>query len=322
MFDDYKEKVIFAYQKKRDANAISSNLSRPTPAKLKAECLNIYRERYLKKDENTFRLFFGPKDNAADYSQNIKKLEIDKFRPLINFLNGRTNDTEEKNTELLAWLIDFEPRPYNSWNNYKEDIKTELTPGKFDDFKKTEDEDGRISPSESSNAAESNPDKEEKEWPNDEIGAEKIDGANTITQELQPAIEKIDGPKKIVSKSKLKKAIGSFIIIVAASGGSYLLSGIKDQKCMYWTGDHYEAISCNQKIGDTSIIALDTIKVAHLKKITHPDTLTQNSLGKVWYSKINGGIEFFTANGFHPIYNDRRLRPITAYILNKYVHRK
>lgn len=86
---------------------------------------------------------------------------------------------------------------------------------------------------------------------------------------------------------------------------------------MYWTGD--QCIACNKKIGDTSIIALDTIKVAHLKKVIRPNTFTENSLGKIWYSKIEGKVEFFTSKGFHPIYTDRRLRPVTMYMLNKYI---
>ncbi|MFI5161199.1 MAG: hypothetical protein ACHQHN_07970 [Sphingobacteriales bacterium] len=36
--------------------------------------------------------------------------------------------------------------------------------------------------------------------------------------------------------------------------------------CMYWTGDHYQPASCNQKHGDTAIIALDSLRLAHFKK--------------------------------------------------------
>lgn len=124
MFEDYKEKVILTYQEKRDAGAISVNLLRPSPGKIKDECLIVYQERCSKKDERAFRLFFGPKDHITDYGQSISKLEIDKFRPLMNFMNRRTNVTEDKNIELLAWLIDFEPRPYQIWNNFKGDPTT------------------------------------------------------------------------------------------------------------------------------------------------------------------------------------------------------
>jgi len=50
------------------------------------------------------------------------------------------------------------------------------------------------------------------------------------------------------------------------------------------------------------------------------DTLTKNSLGKVWYSKIDGKVEFFTSAGFHPVHIDRRLKPLTDYMIKKYVY--
>jgi hypothetical protein len=53
-----------------------------------------------------------------------------------------------------------------------------------------------------------------------------------------------------------------------------------------------------------------------------PDTLTQRALGHVWYSKIDGLVEFYTAGGIHPVHRERRLRPLTAYILQKYARAK
>jgi hypothetical protein len=321
MFDDYKEKVILAYQKKKEANAISINLLRPTPGKLKDECLSVFGERCLKKDEKTLRLFFGPKDNIMDYGQGIGKFEIDKFRPLLNFLNGKTNVTEEKNIELLAWLIDFEPRPFQYGTNYKEDVKAEIAQEVIDDTQKTENKDNRVSPNQENDEIGN---KEVKAVVADipVIGNEVIDEPEEITYKIQTAFGKVNTPKQPVLGSKIKKAITSFMIIAAASGGTYLFVSAQKEECMYWTGDRYKRISCNQKIENVSIIALDTAKSAHLRKITQPDTLTQSSVGKVWYTKIDGEIEFYTSDGFHPVYNDVRLKPVTVYILNKYVHRK
>ena len=311
MFDDYKEKVILAYQKKREASAISINLLRPTPGKLRDECLSVYGERCLQKDEKTFRLFFGSKDSLTDYGQSIRKFEIDKFKPLINFLNGKTNVTEEKNIELLAWLINFEPRPYQYGNSYKkEDVKAEIAQEIIDNTQKTENKDNSVSPIALNY--------ENGEVENNEV----IEETETINREIHAAFGKIDTPKQPVLGSKIKKAITSFMIIAAASGGTYLYVNAQKEECMYWTGDRYKRISCNKKIENVSIIALDTAKAAHLQKITQPDTLTQSSVGKVWYTKIDGEIEFYTTDGFHPVYSDVRLKPITVYILNKYVHRK
>ena len=112
MFADYKAQVILFYKKKRTSGALSLNLLHSTPAKLRAECVAVISERYLNKDENTLKLFFGSKSDMTAYIQAIRKFDADKFKPLDNFLKGITNDTDDKNIELLALLINFEPRPY------------------------------------------------------------------------------------------------------------------------------------------------------------------------------------------------------------------
>jgi hypothetical protein len=89
---------------------------------------------------------------------------------------------------------------------------------------------------------------------------------------------------------------------------------------MYWANDHYEPISCNKRPNDTTIavIALDSVKQQHFKRITHADTLTASSIGKVWYVKVNGGLEYYTSAGEHPLYPEKRLLPLTIHILDKY----
>lgn len=278
MFDDYKEKVILTYEEKKKANAISLNLIHPAPAKLKEECLRVYEERPLKKDENLFRSFFESKGDAINYSGNIRAIDIDKFRPLINFVKRKTNFTETKNVELLAWLIDFEPRPYK------------------DDF-------------------------DYINMPISGEGSSPIPPPvikQTLIQKILAFIEKYKWLKHAVPKSKKKQAAISLIIIFTIASITYLLI-IDNKNCMYWTGEHYEAISCEQTVDDVAIIANDTVKLNHLKKIMHPDTLTLNSLGKVWYVKTYEGLEFYTSDGFHPIYSEKRLKPITPRIINKYI---
>lgn len=140
----------------------------------------------------------------------------------------------------------------------------------------------------------------------------------TIIQKILAFIEKYKWLKHAVPKSKKEQAAISLIIIFTIASITYLLI-IDNKNCMYWTGEHYEAISCEQTVDDVAIIAKDTVKLNHLKKIMHPDTLTLNSLGKVWYVKTYEGLEFYTSDGFHPIYSEKRLKPITPRIINKYI---
>ncbi len=92
---------------------------------------------------------------------------------------------------------------------------------------------------------------------------------------------------------------------------------------MYWTGESYRPILCNQKIENTPVIALDPQQLSGLKKITQPDTLTRNSINKVGYAKLGRKeIEFYTTTGNHPTIYNKRILPMTAYILNKYIVNK
>ncbi len=90
--------------------------------------------------------------------------------------------------------------------------------------------------------------------------------------------------------------------------------------CMYWASDHYERVACNEKHGDTLVIALDTFRLKHFKKINDPDTITQNSIGRVWYIKIDNQIEYFTSDGDYPPEPNRKLKPITLYMIKAHIH--
>lgn len=331
MFDDYKKKVFLAYQKKINVGPISINLSHPSPAKLRTECLIVYSERPLQKDEEILRSFFGPKDNIKGYHQNIDRFQIKGFKPLINFMMERTTDPDKRIVELLAWLIDFEPRPYDSRKNYKQDLEKESALGGFDSSSEKEESIiSPITPNHEIDDIEIDLDKgdEERLNPNTANGEIKDSETNisdngdteknkVIIYEPQSGTGRNDRWKAILLKLKIRKVIVSFLTIIVAGGISYYV--VERKQCMYWTGNQYQCIACNKKLGDTAVIALDTIKVAHLRKIIRPDTLTESSLGKIWYSKIDGKVEFFTSDGFHPLYTDRRLRPVTMYMLNKYV---
>ena len=89
---------------------------------------------------------------------------------------------------------------------------------------------------------------------------------------------------------------------------------------MYWSVDHYQPISCDQKMPNTLVIALDMDKVKNFRKIMHPDTITNRAKGHVWYSKINNRVEFFTADGSHPIAIDKNLRPLSDHIIETYIY--
>lgn len=287
MFADYQAEVLRSYHTKKAENAISLKLIHPTPAKLRDACEETVNNRLLRKDMNAIRSFFGDYGDATAYVKAIRKFDVDSFRPLNKFLRGDIKSTDAKNIELLAWLIDFEPRPYRADSDL---------------FIKMEHEIAVTSK---------------------EKGIEKHEVERESSQPLQESTVVTRVPAKEIRLSDTWKVAVLIAVTLLLGAVGFLYWGHNEpEECMIWTVDRYRPVSCSQKSGNMLIMALDTVKVAHFKKIMRPDTITANSLGRVWYSKIDNEVEFFTSDGYHPIHTERRLKPLTLYMLNKYIVHK
>ncbi|MET4080237.1 hypothetical protein ABIB40_000177 [Pedobacter sp. UYP30] len=283
MFEDYKNQLTETYKERCSKSMLSNALINPTPAKLKRECVAVYaRNSNTPNDYRTLSDFFGQPGDSGSFESLIKRFDVDKFRPLNNFLLGKTNDPDDRNIELLAWLMDFKPRPY-----------------RFDDFQKS-----NSTPAELPRTTESN----------SQITKEP-------TQLPDHPSEKKQRNLSILGKWFLPMA-GVGVLIMVSSFLFFWGGSKPDQHCMYWANDHYESINCNKKIFGKESIALDTLLLLHFKKITRPDTITDKSLGRIWYVKTGGKLEFFTADGQHPIDKKKGLKPITSYVIHKYCDRK
>ncbi|MDR6461241.1 hypothetical protein J2786_004395 [Chryseobacterium vietnamense] len=90
------------------------------------------------------------------------------------------------------------------------------------------------------------------------------------------------------------------------------------KKYMYWDGERYIATDSNNIGPEFEVVAWDEYKMNYFKRITRKDTMTiENSIGKTWYSKYNGGVEFFTADGIDPD-SKKELRKSTPFMIEKY----
>lgn len=298
MFADYTNLVLQEYEQKRTANQLPINLSAPTPARLRDECLIACRERWQRRDEKTLRDFFDQAGDQAVYLRLITNCDIDRFKPLSNFLKKQTATTDDKNIMLLAWLIGLEP--FASEKSYE---------GSQPEEKMTE-----TSPPESTT-----------ETP------EVTTGDGIINKETKIVATGQRPPAK--PKRHFKAVAIPVAMAVLALGGIFLYPYIKDQEppavmgaafnnreaCMYWTGDHYRQISCSQKVYGVQVVALDTEKLLHFKKITRPDTITEADINRMAYIRLNGTIEFYTRTGNHPVCPERSLRPLTEHIYEKHI---
>ena len=298
IFADYQELVLRDYERKEAAGELSRRMVRLTSSKFKEECLVVCSQRYSRRDEKTLEEFFGPGggDKVA-WLKAIKDFDPDKFKPLINFIKRKTRHPDEKVVELLAWLINFEHRPHNSERRYPI-ISADVTAVKGDELAVGDDK------------------KEKGERP------EQVSEENGKSQGLDVATS----GKSVLRERKRRIVIPVLLTAVAIAVIYFLwpktshdvLTG--HQACMYWAGDHYEKIACNQKVGDTMVIPLDFEKFTHFKKITRPDTITENALGSIWYANLNGVYECYTSPGHHPIDTNLVLKPLRDYVLIRHIH--
>jgi len=113
--------------------------------------------------------------------------------------------------------------------------------------------------------------------------------------------------------------VGVALFVSILSVGAYLLYN-KDENCMYWAADHYEPVSCNEK-GKGLLVPLNPEKIKSFRKITRKDTITEWSVGKLYYIKNNNDIECYTEGGNYPLNITRSLKVITQYIFDKYLRK-
>jgi len=273
LFADYITLVLADYQQKKLAGLLPLELIEPSPARLRDGCLAVYNERYERKDERALERFFGKAADSKSRLQSIARCDIDKFRPLVNYLKDPTINTDPKNIELLAWLIDYKERPHGSKPPFdpEPDPKEPVSTGKNEDGPGVASKDRRV---------------------------KKLTIIITITIALA----------SIIVYRFLQQPARTFPSIPPGT-----------QACMFWADDHYQPVSCNQKLGDTVVIALDSEKLAHFRKIDRPDTITEAAKGHVWYCRYRGSYEFYTDSGYHPLDPNLRLRPITSYIITRHV---
>jgi len=118
-----------------------------------------------------------------------------------------------------------------------------------------------------------------------------------------------------IKKTKKRLIIAGTLIAL-----SYILySYIKKEQCLVWEKDQYVEIDCN---GATKDPLLSDIDIKKFKQIVASDTTTFFIKGQpiIWYGKSKKGtIEYFNSRGIHPA-TQKELRPITEYIINKYIY--
>lgn len=319
MMEDYQDAVFAAYQKKLEKEGRAFALYNPTGTRIRKACLKIYEFQHTPKDVDILATYFNVDKLGADFKQILSKSVADDYRALSNHLKGITGSTDEKNSDLLAWLIDFQPRPSFVYYNNPSPNET-VEPGPLeeseDNIKQHTDHSDQGDVPIEKKDSEFREESPEKEGKTDQTGQSKQESP----EPKNPAL-----PKRLIfiAVTLTLTATSSFFLLWKDNLSASPIKTMLNQPCMHWTGERYQLIDCNSEDSSTPIVAADTFKLAHMRKITRPDTLTRNALGKVWYVKIKiDSAEFYTDSGDYPLDTSKRLLPITPYMLNKYVFDK
>ncbi len=332
MTDEYINLVLEDFKKKKEQNLLSYNLMALTPAKINRECLIVFDKRFDKRDERLLKSFFNERDEFAELRQAVKQCDPDRFRALIKFLKGQSKTTDEKNIELLAWLIDYKNRPYKP--DYEKMYQTSDSGVLEKDLLKEEEvsyqgrKDSLPIQSLLHITADDKPEND-SDGILDEKGTKSQD--KIVTQQPETVNQKPETHTLLIKRAVYVSLVVAAIVALALfinKGNKkenqlqpLALVSASTNQCMFWTVDHYQPVSCTKHSKDLKVYPFDAQKAAHVKRITRPDTITLNSINQVWYVKVNGNMEYYTAAGFHPVYTDLRLKPLTQYIYHKYLLR-
>lgn len=276
MFDQYRACVLRTYENMRAANQLPDKLKFPTTKKIKAACLESCA-RYQRRDEKALGDFFGYQADIGAYQARIESCDNDKFKSIYQLLRGEIKKTEEKNIELLAWLIEFEQRPHEIGREYP-------LPPKF------EPKDNMAPPEETPVAS---PEKVSV-WKYLVLAAAcliALTAGGFYWYNSSPAIPETE-PTLQVPRDLAKAG----------------------DRCMYWHEDHFETSTWGQVPTGVTAYRLDSADLRHFKKVTRLDTLTPWCVKKLWYFQGRNGIECFTAPGFHPLLPERRLLLLSATV--------
>lgn len=268
---DYRSLVLADYKSKLAQAVLPPELVSPTRKSLRDHAINICSERYDKKDEPLLRSLYGFKDNPAAYLIAAQNASAEEFRNLHNFLGDTNKQTEFRNIGLLAWLIDFQPRPYHP------DLKN-------------------ISVTEAN-------------------GEEEHDEKNLQLPLLPPKPQK---PRVRYPIYLLGLLLTAITIWWLTSKHRPPVTG--HEGCMIWDSDQFWPVDCKEWKGGGRLARIDHQKIEKFRLVTNPQTLTPQSIGRVWYAKYKGNVEFYTDSGMHPIDTSKRLLPVSPHILNKYVY--
>lgn len=294
-FIKFQQEVIAYYEQQKICGNLHDKIADPSPANLRKYCLIRLSQKLPNYDVDLLTDFFDPTKKYQRLEKAIEEYPTGKLKALQKFINGSTKNPDTLLVKLFAILIDYPHRPYIfNYDNAEKKITTKID--KVDT--------GKLEP-----------------FDDPTSGNKKIEAEETQKIVEKPKDSSIENKISLVSylflagKNRfLFRTLAAMLFVAAIFTAIYFLT---PKECMCWVNDQYIAVDCSDKTQINPVIAIDH-RLDSFKKITTPDTLNEKDINRVWYSKINHDIEFFTGAGHHPIHPERSLKAATDYILEKY----
>ncbi|RYG28479.1 MAG: hypothetical protein EOO01_39690, partial [Chitinophagaceae bacterium] len=257
MYKHYQEAILKYYEERKSKGDLSLNLQQPAPSKIRDECAQVYQSNPNRRDVSTFISFFEIKE-GADILKVIERFDIDRFRPVVNYMKRVTAETEHKNLELLALLLNFPGRPFDKNKNYDVEASQDVRPP------------DPIPPP--TNPITENP-----------TSIQPLPQEPGHVFSIRVFIQRIN---EWLDKRKLQfrvggiAALGLVTAIYLDNKGSSAYGNITpgNASCMIWTGDRFLQISCDSNVRKGIKVPLDKERLQNLFRITTPDTLKKEHI--------------------------------------------
>lgn len=276
---DVYKRTIRAQYEKKKMEDITGILMNPSPAQLRNLCLILFDQSLSNNDEITMKNFFYVKEKEG-LRKAIEKCEISRFRPIRSFLLGEQNSDDIGRIDMAAILVDFNPRPFSNYlANKKKEIKIDEEP----------------------------------------LNSEKEPYKEEHIAFVAVSEKEIKGEQKKSILERYKKQLVTGAVL--CSMGIGLLALLPKKECMQWSTNHYEVVDCSTESSSffDPRIPINNYRLG-LKKMDPHTTKVYFENGEpiIWYAKNGDEIELFNQPGLHPT-TGKTLKPITRYIINKYL---
>ncbi|MFD2890872.1 hypothetical protein ACFS5J_02470 [Flavobacterium chuncheonense] len=282
-FNDYCGRIAREIPKARD-NDDTGFLVKPSPAQLRNYCEILYQTGLNAADLKTFKSFFQIPQGEDDVLKFIKNIDIDKFRPVKNYLEGSIKIPSLHVVEMTAILIKFKQRPYSNFKSILTDKEI-------------------ISNIETVN--------EEEPEEVTELNVNEISARKSNYKKL--------GLISLVGVLVLFFGIYGFNRYRDSYTKVNCMQWTKDHYEIVdcdKTSQHGFVIQNSIELYNSDLFKLKKVNV------NGKTVFFKNDKAVIYYSKLNDSvIECYNLPGFHPI-TGKPLRPITNYMIKKYIKNK